>query len=50
MHKLVNYLKSEKIQEKLKINRPKMNIIISDMYEVGEGERKLLIMLINIYQ
>lgn len=42
MHKMVNYLRSEKITDKLKINRPKMEIILSDMYEVGEGEKKIV--------
>ena len=42
MHKLVKYLRSDNIQSKLKINRPKMEIIISDMYEVGEGEKKIV--------
>lgn len=42
MHKMVNYLQSEKIMEKMKINRPNMNVIISDMYEVGEGEKKIV--------
>ena len=42
MHKLVSYLRSEKIQTKLKTNRPNLKIIISDMYEVGEGEKKIM--------
>ena len=42
MHKLVNYLKNDKIQTKIKTNRPKIKIIISDMYEVGEGEKKIV--------
>lgn len=42
MHKLVTYLRSEKIQLKMKVNRPNMEIIISDMYEVGEGEKKIV--------
>jgi 5'-3' exonuclease len=42
MHKMVNYLRSNKIQTKLKINRPNMQIVISDMYEVGEGEKKIV--------
>ena len=42
MHKLVNYLNSDTIQSKMKINRPKMEIIISDMYEIGEGEKKIV--------
>lgn len=42
MHKLVGYLRSEKIQSKLKTNRSQMSIIISDQYEVGEGEKKIV--------
>lgn len=42
MHKLVNYLKSDKIQTKLKTNRPDMDVVLSDMYEVGEGEKKIV--------
>jgi 5'-3' exonuclease len=42
MHKMVNYLRSDKITAKLKVNRPDMEIIISDMYEVGEGEKKIV--------
>lgn len=42
MDKLVNYLKSNIIQEKFKNNRKKLNIIISSMYEVGEGEKKIV--------
>lgn len=42
MHKLSRYLKSEKIQSKIKINRQQMKIVISDMYEIGEGEKKIV--------
>uniref|UniRef100_A0A6C0LQT8 Xrn1 N-terminal domain-containing protein n=1 Tax=viral metagenome TaxID=1070528 RepID=A0A6C0LQT8_9ZZZZ len=42
MHKLVNYFRSNKIQEKIKVNRDNLNIIISDMYEIGEGEKKIV--------
>ena len=42
MHKLVNYLRSDKIQRKLKVNRSQMEIILSDMYDVGEGEKKIV--------
>ena len=42
MHKLVTYLRSEKIQTKFKVNRPQLKIVISDMYEVGEGEKKIM--------
>lgn len=42
MDKMSAYLKSEQIQEKFKTNRPGLNIILSDMYEVGEGEKKIV--------
>lgn len=42
MHKMVNYLKSDRIIEKFKQNRPAIDIIISDMYETGEGEKKIV--------
>lgn len=42
MNKLVNYLKSDQIQSLLNTNRQDMNIIITDMYEVGEGEKKIV--------
>lgn len=42
MEKLINYLRSEKIQNKFKVNRPQMEIIISDMHEIGEGEKKIV--------
>lgn len=42
MDKMANYLTSEKIQAKLKINRPNMDIIISDVHEIGEGEKKIV--------
>lgn len=42
MDKLVKYLKSEKIGNKIKFNRAQMQIIISDMYEIGEGEKKIV--------
>jgi len=42
MHKLTNYLRSDKIEQKFKTNRPDMKIILSDMYEVGEGEKKIV--------
>ncbi|BCS83328.1 putative 5'-3' exonuclease 20 [Cotonvirus japonicus] len=42
MNKLVNYLNSDNIQSLLKTNRTNMEIIISDMYEVGEGEKKIV--------
>ena len=42
MHKLVAYLRSEKIQSKIRNGMPHMQIIISDMYEVGEGEKKIM--------
>lgn len=42
MNKLVAYLNDEKIQNKIKNGRPNLEIIISDMYEVGEGEKKIV--------
>ena len=42
MDKLVKYLKSDKIQEKFRTNRAQMKVIVSDMYEVGEGEKKIV--------
>ena len=48
MNKMVNYLRSDSILSKLKINRPNMEIIISDMYEVGEGEKKI-VNYVNMY-
>lgn len=47
MHKLVKYLLSDKIQAKLKTNRSEMEIILSDMYEVGEGEKKIINYIIH---
>ncbi|AUV58594.1 5-3 exonuclease [Bandra megavirus] len=42
MHKLVSYLQSDKIQKSFTTNRPNLEIIISDMYETGEGEKKIV--------
>ena len=42
MHKLVSYLSDAKIQDKLRVNRPQMKIVISDMYQIGEGEKKIV--------
>ena len=42
MQKLVNYLGSDNIIEKFKTNRKKMKVILSDMYEIGEGEKKIV--------
>ena len=42
MDKLSKYLKSDSIQKKFKINRSQMEIVISDIYEVGEGEKKIM--------
>lgn len=42
MDKLVNYLNNDKIRAKFKTNRPNMEIIISDMHEIGEGEKKIV--------
>lgn len=48
MHKMVNYLKSDVIMAKFMINRSSLKIIISDMYEIGEGEKKI-VNYINLY-
>nr|AEX62597.1 putative 5'-3'exonuclease20 [Moumouvirus Monve] len=42
MHKLVAHLESDKIQQSFKTNRPNLEVIVSDMYEVGEGEKKIV--------
>lgn len=42
MHNLSRYLRSDMVQEKFKTNRPDLKIIISDVYEVGEGEKKIM--------
>ena len=42
MHKLVGYLNNNNIQSKIKTNRPYLQIVISDMYEIGEGEKKIV--------
>lgn len=42
MHRLVDYLKSDKIQSYFLKNRPNLKIIVSDMYEIGEGEKKIV--------
>ena len=42
MHKLVKYLNSPTVQTRIKINRPNLDIIISDMYQIGEGEKKIM--------
>jgi 5'-3' exonuclease len=42
MDKLVKYLRHPNIIEKLKTNRSQMEIILSDMYEIGEGEKKII--------
>lgn len=42
MHKLVNYLRSDSIQAKFKVNRHDLQVVVSDMYEVGEGEKKIV--------
>jgi 5'-3' exonuclease len=41
MNRMVKFLR-EKASKKLTKNRPNMEIIISDMYEVGEGEKKIM--------
>lgn len=42
MDRMVNFLREEKVSKRLKRNRPNLEIIISDMYEVGEGEKKIM--------
>lgn len=42
MHKMVNYLNSDKVVAKIKMNRPNLTIVMSDMYEIGEGEKKIV--------
>lgn len=42
MNKMVNYLNSDSIVQKIKRNRPNLNYVLSDMYEVGEGEKKIV--------
>src|SRR5690606_22119207 len=42
MDKLVAYLRSESITNKLKINRQQMKIIITDVHEIGEAEKKIV--------
>jgi len=42
MQKLVNYLGSDKIITKIKTNRPNMEIVMTDMYEIGEAEKKIV--------
>ena len=50
MHKMSRYLNSDPIQLKLKANRPELNVIVSDMYEVGEGEKKIVNYIVkNLY-
>lgn len=49
MHLLCRYLRSDKIQEKFKVNRPNLKIIISDIYEVGEGEKKIMNYIIKYH-
>lgn len=41
MEKMSAYLNSERVQSKMKIGRPKMKIVISDMHEIAEGETKI---------
>lgn len=42
MNKLCGYLKHPKVMSKLKANRPHIKIILTDMYEVGEAEKKIV--------
>jgi 5'-3' exonuclease len=42
MHKMVKYLHSEKIQAKIRKDNNKLKFVISDMYEIGEGEKKIV--------
>lgn len=42
MNKLAEYLKNEKIQQSFKINQKHLKIIVSDMSEIGEGEKKIV--------
>lgn len=42
MDLLVRYLRSRNIEAKFKFNRPNLNVVLSDMYEVGEGEKKIV--------
>lgn len=42
MQKLSLYLHSEKIQKILKQGRPNMSLVVSDMHEIGEGEKKIV--------
>lgn len=42
MHKLGLYLHSDAIQDKIRAARPNLHIVISDCYEVGEGEKKIV--------
>ena len=42
MRKLSAYLRCDEVQKKLKTNRGQVSIIISDMHEIGEGEKKVV--------
>lgn len=42
MHKLVAYLRSDNIQTAFKKQRPNLNVVLTDMYEIGEGETKIV--------
>lgn len=42
MDRMVRYLNSQNITDKFKVNRNQMEIVISSMYEVGEGEKKIV--------
>ncbi|CAH6421010.1 5-3 exonuclease [uncultured virus] len=42
MHKMTNYLNSDAIMAKFKTNRQQLNVVVSGMYETGEGEKKIV--------
>jgi 5'-3' exonuclease len=42
MNKLSTYLKSDQFKTFITKNRPNLNVLVSDSYEVGEGEKKIV--------
>jgi len=42
MHKLAQYLRRDRVQTKITQVHPRVRFTISDMYEVGEGEKKIV--------
>lgn len=42
MEKMAKYLKSKQFQQELGVGFPEVNIVISDVHEVGEGEKKIV--------